>query len=97
MTHKIKKMINNWTEYKIGSIDSSNDTYENIIHISQAEFEALETKDPNTLYSTPEWDMEWLVDDTAFWDSWDWDTTHAPSKNAIYDVLWDVETLLANI
>ena len=35
------------------------------------------------------------IDDTAFWVSWDWDTTHAPSKNAIYDVLWDVETLLA--
>ena len=39
----------------------------------------------------------WLVSDTAFWSSWDWDTTHAPSKNAIYDVLGDVETLLANI
>jgi hypothetical protein len=38
-----------------------------------------------------------IVSDTAFWSSWDWDTTHAPSKNAIYDVLWDVETLLANI
>ena len=35
------------------------------------------------------------ISDTAFWASWDWDTTHAPSKNAIYDVLWDVETLLA--
>lgn len=38
-----------------------------------------------------------LVSDAAFWSSWDWDTTHAPSKNAIYDVLGDVETLLANI
>lgn len=37
------------------------------------------------------------VSDTAFWSSWDWDTTHAPSKNAVYDVLWGVETLLANI
>ena len=37
------------------------------------------------------------ISDTAFWASWDWDTTHAPSKNAIYDVLWDVETLLANL
>lgn len=39
----------------------------------------------------------WTVDDTAFWISWDWDTTHAPSKNAIYDVLWNVQTLLANL
>lgn len=38
-----------------------------------------------------------LVSDAAFWSSWDGDTTHAPSKNAIYDVLGDVETLLANI
>ena len=38
-----------------------------------------------------------VVSDTAFWSSWDGDTTHAPSKNAIYDVLGDVETLLANI
>ena len=37
------------------------------------------------------------ISDTAFWSSWDWDTTHAPSKNAIYDVLGDVETLLANL
>ena len=39
----------------------------------------------------------WLVSDTAFWSSWYGDTTHAPSKNAIYDVLGDVETLLANL
>jgi hypothetical protein len=41
--------------------------------------------------------LSWVVDDTAFGSSWGWDTTHAPSKNAIYDVLWDVETLLANL
>lgn len=35
------------------------------------------------------------ISDTAFGASWDGDTTHAPSKNAIYDVLGDVETLLA--
>ena len=37
------------------------------------------------------------VDDTAFWSSWDWVTDKAPSMNAIYDVLGDVETLLSNI
>lgn len=37
------------------------------------------------------------LSDAAFSASWDWDTTHAPSKNAIYDVLGDVETLLANL
>ena len=38
-----------------------------------------------------------VVSDEAFSSSWDWITTQAPSKNAMYDVLWDVETLLANI
>ena len=54
--------------------------------------------------TTMQWDISALqtsmwnvVSDAAFSSSWDWDTTHAPSKNAIYDVLWDVETLLANI
>lgn len=37
------------------------------------------------------------ISDAAFSSSWDGDTTHAPSKNAIYDVLGDVETLLANL
>ena len=41
--------------------------------------------------------VNWLVSDTAYWASWDWDTTHAPSKNAVYDVLGDITTLLANI
>lgn len=75
---------------------SSNSTYNNIIYLSQADYDALQNKDANTLYSTP--DSDWsLVDNTPFGASWDWDETHAPSKNAIYDVLWDVETLLANI
>lgn len=35
------------------------------------------------------------VDDTTLSSSWDWDTTHAPSKNAVYDAIWNIETLLA--
>lgn len=35
------------------------------------------------------------IDNTAFGSSWDWVENVAPSKNAIYDVLGDVETLLA--
>lgn len=53
----------------------------------------LKTYD-GTQWNTIAWAM---IDDTPFWSSWDWDTTHAPSKNAIYDVLGDVETLLANL
>ena len=47
--------------------------------------------------TTLEWKIWDWISDAAFSSSWDWDTTHAPSKNAIYDVLGDVETLLANI
>lgn len=54
--------------------------------------------------TTMQWDISDLqtavagwISDAPFGSSWDWDTTHAPSKNAIYDVLGDVETLLANI
>lgn len=47
-------MVNNWTEYKIGSIDSSNDTYADIVHLTQAQYDALENPDPDTLYSTPD-------------------------------------------
>lgn len=54
--------------------------------------------------TTIQWDISdlqaavaWWISDAPFSSSWDWDTTHAPSKNAIYDVLGDVETLLANI
>lgn len=41
------------------------------------------------------------ISNTAYSSSWDWVTTTAPSKNAVYDAiegkLWDIETLLANI
>ena len=49
-------------------------------------------------YTTCTWTLTAAdISDTAFGASWDWDATHAPSKNAIYDVLGDVETLLANL
>lgn len=47
-------------------------------------------------YTSCTWTLtQSAISDTAFWASWDDDTTHAPSKNAIYDVLWNVEALLA--
>lgn len=89
----------NWADWEDPTwwIISSNDTYEDIVHLSQSDYDNLQTKDPNTLYSTPEDETEWFVVDSTFWSSWDWVTDKAPSMNAIYDVLWDVETLLSNI
>ena len=53
------------------------------------------------------WQVTWItevdisyptqVSDAAYSSSWDWVTDTAPSKNAVYDVLWDINTLLANI
>ena len=86
----------NWNE-AWGWVKSSNNTYEDMIHLTQAEYELLDNPDPNTYYSTPEWEEWTFVDNTAFWPSWDWVTDKAPSMNAVYDVLWDVETLLSNI
>ena len=52
----------------------------------------------NTLWQVTgitETSISFPVSDVAFGSSWNGDTTNAPSKNAIYDVLGDVETLLA--
>lgn len=38
-----------------------------------------------------------VVSDAALSPSWDWVTWIAPSKNATYDAIWNVETLLANL
>lgn len=78
----------NWDD-ATWSIESSNDTYDNIIYLSQAEYDALVTKDPNTLYSTPDGEAGSFVDDTVFWSNWDWVTDKAPSMNVVYDkVSW---------
>lgn len=34
------------------------------------------------------------VSDTAYWSSWDWVTTIAPSKNAVYDKINSIDTLI---
>ena len=44
-----------------------------------------------------QWWDKWEVSDVAYGSSWDWDTTHAPSKNAVYDkvesVEWEISTI----
>ena len=56
MAKVIRKLVINGEEYNMpsGDITSSNHTYDDIVHLSQAEYEALENKDPNTMYSTPD-------------------------------------------
>ena len=99
------KVYTAWTWISISNNDeisntwviSTNNTYNNIVYMSQADYDALQNKDPNTLYSTPDWADIQIVDNTPYASSWDWDTVHAPSKDVIYDVLWDIISLLANV
>ena len=90
-TNKVVKVYN-WTAWEeVG--------WWNVIAITQAEYEALPEATKNDgklriITDAPEIEIP-VPDDTAFWSSWDWDTTHAPSKNAVYDAIWNIETLLA--
>lgn len=76
----------NWDD-ATWSIESSNDTYDNIIYLTQSEYDNLSSYEPNTLYSTPDWEAGTFVDDTAYSASWNWVTNVAPSKNAVYDIM----------
>ena len=47
-------------------------------------------------YTTCTWTLTASnICDAALSSSWDWVTTKAPSMNAVYDAIWDIETLLA--
>lgn len=76
-----------WTTISNTWVISSNNTYNNVIHLTQAEYDALQNKDPNTLYSTPDWNDISVVSNEAYSANWDWINTIAPSKNAVYDKL----------
>ena len=66
---------------------------EEIQFVTQAEYDAL----PSTklsdwkAYFIYSWHWAAIVSDEAFSSSWDWITTQAPSKNAIYDKITDIE------
>lgn len=36
----------------------------------------------------------WAVDDTAYWSSWDWEASKAPSQNAVYDKISSMDATL---
>lgn len=71
----------------------------NVLWITQTAYDNLPSAQKNDgklriITDAPTLD---IVDDTAFGASWDWDTDTAPSKNAVYDAIWNIETLLAAI
>lgn len=84
-----------WEDAPATGVQSSNDTYEDIVYLSQSDYDALQNKDPNTLYSTPDGEAGTFVDDTTYASSWDWVTDVAPSKNAIYDKVNTMDTTIS--
>lgn len=84
--------VYNWTSWEeVG--------WGNVIAMTQSEYDALPaaTKNDGKLRIITDAPTLDIVDDTAFGASWDWDTDTAPSKNAVYDAIWNIETLLAAI
>lgn len=91
ITNKVVKVYN-WTAWEeVG--------WGNVIAMTQAEYDALPaaTKNDGKLRIITDATSITLVDDTAFGSSWDGETSKAPSKNAVYDAIWNIETLLAAI
>ena len=91
------KTINNQSILGSGNLDLI--WVEEIQFVTQAEYDALPASKLTDWksYFIYSWHWTAIVSDEPFWSSWNWITTQAPSKNAIYDVLGDVETLLANL
>lgn len=76
---------------------------EEIQFVTQAEYDALpstKTSDGKA-YFIYSWHWAAIVSDEVFWSSWDWITTQAPSKNAVYDkinsITGDVSVIQWNI
>lgn len=106
---EVQNAISSWTTSPSNPVTWQlwYDTTNNVLKIYNGT--SWDPVDTNTTYSAGTWlslngttfsvdsSISWMVSDTAYSASWDGDTTHSPSKNAVYDVLWDINTLLANI
>lgn len=88
MTNKfIYKKIKNWQEYSY-SWSWTSGAAETVSYDNSTSW----------LHSTSvQWAIDEIVSNEVFSNSWDGDTNHAPSKNAVYDAIWDIETLLSNL
>lgn len=106
---EVQNAISSWTTSPSNPVTWQlwYDTTNNVLKIYNGT--SWDPVDTNTTYSAGTWlslngttfsvdsSISWMVSDAAYSASWDGDTTHSPSKNAVYDVLWDINTLLANI
>lgn len=97
--------VNKWA-FTLNQAGSTTVSLETVKIMSEADYTALATKDPDVTYLITNWaqadttgveyisveNAQALVSDTAYWSGWDWDTTHAPSKNAVYDAISALST-----
>lgn len=64
---------NDWMDWETPAatwVISSNHTYEDMIHLSQAEYDALVSPDPDTFYSTPDDAESWAFEPENTWTEW---------------------------
>lgn len=56
---------------------------------------AWQPTDNTNLASALSWKLDTTaLSDTAYWSSWDLDTTHTPTKNAVYDKIYSMDTTI---
>ena len=56
---------------------------------------AWQPTDNVNLASALSWKLDTTaLNNTAYWSSWDWDTTHAPTKDAVYDKISAMDTTI---
>ena len=65
---------NDWMDWETPAatwVISSNHTYEDMVHLSQAEYDALVSPDPDTFYSTPDDEDAWGFTPENVGNTWD--------------------------
>lgn len=99
-TWQVLTKTNDWMDWETPAatwVISSNNTYEDMIHLSQADYDALVSPDPDTFYSTPddeswafepenEWTIGQVLTKTATgyeWQGW-WDTPEVIEEKIVY-------------
>ena len=62
---------------------------------SQEYWQAQDTLNAELVLRNLQTILAQYINDTVFGGSWDWDTTHAPSKNAVYDKINSMDTTIS--
>lgn len=100
MTNTIKKFVKNWTTYEVPS-KTSDLTNDSGFLTSDTWVTSINGLHWDLVVNVPTKTSDLIndagfvtnqVDDTAYTSSWDWVTTIAPSKNAVYDKIASIDS-----